>query len=61
MRQLIGAIYVSFGFLFYLLDNIQGYYPSISEKWITYIFIFVGFTYLFIDLRSYIKKKFNNY
>ncbi|MBT2639859.1 hypothetical protein [Bacillus sp. ISL-39] len=60
MRQLIGAIYISFGFLFYLLNGFEGYFPRDNKDWIVGIFIFVGLTYLFIDLRSFIKKKFNN-
>ncbi|WP_226674913.1 hypothetical protein [Mesobacillus jeotgali] len=59
MRQLIGAIYLSFGFLFYLLDNFEGFYFSRNEVWIAWIFIFAGFTYLFLELRDYIKKWFN--
>lgn len=60
MRQLTGAIYLSFGFLFHLLNRFEGYYPPDQGNWIAGLFIFVGFAYLFIDFRSYVKKHFNN-
>ncbi|CAM3812646.1 hypothetical protein METH109765_06070 [Mesobacillus thioparans] len=60
MRQLTGAIYLSFGFFFHLLNRFEGYYPPVHRNWIPVLFILVGFSYLFIDFRSYVKKHFNS-
>ncbi|MDX8290153.1 hypothetical protein SLL00_10125 [Metabacillus indicus] len=51
MRELTGAIYISFGILFYLIgvpDNLN---------WITFFFILIGLIYMFLDFRKFVKKK----
>lgn len=51
MRQLTGAVYISFGILFYII----GVPDDLS--WITFFFILIGLIYLFLDFRDFVKKK----
>lgn len=51
MRQLTGAVYISFGILFYII----GVPDDLS--WITFFFILIGFIFLFLDFRDFVKKK----
>ena len=55
MRQLIASIYISFGFLFYFLTFFGDYYPSKSVKFVSFVFIFIGFGYLFKEFKESIK------
>ena len=55
MRQLIASIYISFGFLFYSLTFFGDYYPSKSVKFVSFVFIFIGFGYLFKEFKESIK------
>jgi hypothetical protein len=59
MRHLIGAIYLSFGFLFYLLNRFEGFYPTHTYNFIVFGFIFTGIAYLVKGLADTNKKKHN--
>ncbi|MBT2641925.1 hypothetical protein J7I80_06795 [Bacillus sp. ISL-41] len=60
MRQLIGAIYLSFGFLFYLLKGFDNYYTNDLYGLVVFGFIFTGIAYLFKGLVDYDSKKNND-
>ncbi|MET3320070.1 UNVERIFIED_ORG: hypothetical protein ABIC97_003167 [Peribacillus simplex] len=57
MRHITASIYISFGFLFYLLEGYDDFFGPDNLKWIAYLFVLIGFIYLFIDLRCFIKDK----
>ncbi|MGP1909931.1 hypothetical protein ACTSEZ_17300 [Metabacillus sp. JX24] len=57
MRQLIGAVYISFGIFFYLLGGMEGYIGPDNMNWIIFCFVFAGLIYLLLDIRDFIKKK----
>lgn len=57
MKQLIAAIYLSFGFLFYLLNNFGGFHATHTYNFIVFGFILTGIAYLFNDLADSNKKK----
>ena len=58
MRHLIASIYISFGFLFYFLTFFGDYYPSKIVGFVSFVFIFLGFGYLFKEYKERIKKTF---
>jgi hypothetical protein len=60
MRQLIGAIYLSFGFLFYMLNRFEGFHATPTYHFIVAGFIFTGFAYLVNAVFDPNKKKNNH-
>lgn len=61
MKQLIGAIFLSFGFLFYLLKGFENYYTTDIYGLVVFGFIFTGIAYLYNGLARPQKNKDNKY
>lgn len=59
MKQLIGAIYLSFGFLFYMLNGFENYHASTIYHFVVFGFMFMGVAYLFNDSMDSNRKKNN--
>ncbi|MCM3122882.1 MULTISPECIES: hypothetical protein [unclassified Mesobacillus] len=57
MKQLIGAIYLSFGFLFYLLNSFEGFKATHAYNFIVFGFFLTGIAYLFNGLADSKKMK----
>ena len=56
MKQLIASIYLSFGFLFYILTFFDNFYDRGIFKGIIALFILAGIVYLIMGIRESINK-----